>query len=141
MISEIVGHNTSYSITTSKIYHKIFKLPRVIIFINGCMGAGKTTFSNSLLKHYNCLNLTSGSFSLVNYFNTDRKIVHCDFYRYQPDDSFYETEIFPFLDNNFLLLIEWGDPNQLMIDANHFSVDITVFPDKCRQLNFVPIDF
>ena len=141
MISEIVSYNTSYSIITNKVYYTINKLPRVIIFINGSMGAGKTTFSCSLLTLYNCLNLTSGSFSLVNYFNTDRKIAHCDFYRYQPDDNFYETEIFPFLDNKFLLLIEWGDPNQLMIDAHHFSVDITVLPDKSRQLKFLSIDF
>lgn len=141
MISEIVSYNTSYSIITKKIYHKIIKFPRVIIFINGCMGSGKTTFSNNLLTLYNCFNLTSGSFSIVNYFNTDRKIAHCDFYRFQPDDNFYETEVFPFLGNYFLLLIEWGDPNQLMIDAHHFIVDITVLPDKSRQLKFLSIDF
>ena len=78
-----------------------------IFFMEGEMGAGKTTFAHFLAKEINGQKISSSSFGLVNVYNGDRIVVHCDFYRQHWDHEFYETEILEHLDSSSVLILEF----------------------------------
>ena len=121
-------------------YKTIFKIlsdfKKAVIFINGPMGVGKTSFSRELSKLYsiNCVN--SSSFSLINIFFGDRTLIHADFYRQRYTQELFEDEILPYLDKSYLLLFEWCEPSLIDQGAQHFSLDISLSKYGTRKYIF-----
>ena len=53
-----------------------------IIILEGELGSGKTTFVKGVLKGLNYASeVTSPTFTLINEYHADKKIIHIDFYR------------------------------------------------------------
>ena len=48
------------------------------IFINGIIGAGKTTLASSIVNICSNVNLCSSSYSIVNVYEAIPLIIHCD---------------------------------------------------------------
>ena len=56
--------------------------PGDIISLEGNLGAGKTTFVKGILKGLNYkYDVTSPTFTLINEYHADIKVIHIDFYR------------------------------------------------------------
>ena len=56
--------------------------PGDILSLEGELGAGKTTFVKGILKGLNYTHdVTSPTFTLVNEYDADIKVIHIDFYR------------------------------------------------------------
>ena len=126
-------------LVAEKIFNHIKMHRKVVLYLTGAMGAGKTTFCNFLVSFFNGTGVSSSSFGIVNTICADRFILHCDFYRYQPDDSFIESEIIPLLQNDYLLIIEWGNSEKLFTDSVNYSVSIEVRNDLSRCISFMQI--
>ncbi len=73
----------------------------VVIFLEGDLGAGKTTFSNSFTSNQT----SSPTYSIVNEYDD---MVHADFYRLKTSEELYDLELSIYLDNKFYFLAEWG---------------------------------
>lgn len=82
-----------------------------IFLLKGNLGAGKTTFTQFLLKKLGSTDeVNSPTYSIVNEYNTPKgKIYHFDLYRLKSIEEVYDIGIEEYLDNAFLCIIEWPE--------------------------------
>lgn len=82
-----------------------------ILLLKGNLGAGKTTFTQVLLKNLGSTDeVNSPTYSIVNEYNTPKgKIFHFDLYRLKSIEEVYDIGIEEYLDNAFLCIIEWPE--------------------------------
>ena len=106
------------------------------ILFNGSMGAGKTTFINSLIKamHSNDV-ATSPTFSIVNEYSIPNdKIYHFDFYRIESIDEVYNFGIEDYFNSNNWLFMEWPERIEELLPEDAQTITITDLEDKKRSL-------
>ncbi len=87
------------------------QLQHNIFLLKGNLGAGKTTFTQFLLKSLGSNDeVNSPTYSIVNEYNTPKgKIYHFDLYRLKNIEEVYDIGIEEYLDNAFLCIIEWPE--------------------------------
>ncbi|MBD64304.1 MAG: hypothetical protein CME62_03805 [Halobacteriovoraceae bacterium] len=73
-----------------------------VIFLEGELGAGKTTFSKNF---HNDPEGSSPTYSLI---NEHKDILHADFYRVKEREDIIHLELPLYLEDKNFLLIEWG---------------------------------
>jgi len=93
------------------IKHIIPNLQHNILLLKGNLGAGKTTFSQFLLKELGSSDeISSPTYSIVNEYDTPKgKVFHFDLYRLKSVEEAYDFGIEEYLDNGFLSIIEWPE--------------------------------
>lgn len=78
--------------------------PNIIVFLNGEIGAGKTTFVKLIGEEMGIKDpISSPTFNIIKVY--DQKICHVDGYRLNHD--FVELE--EYLDQGYLIFIEWSE--------------------------------
>lgn len=87
------------------------QLKHPILLLKGNLGAGKTTFSQFLLKELGSTDeISSPTYSIVNEYDTPKgKVFHFDLYRLKSVEEAYDFGIEEYLDNCFLSIIEWPE--------------------------------
>ena len=96
-----------------------------VVSLEGDLGSGKTTFVKGILKGLNYkYDVTSPTFTLINEYNADLKVIHIDFYRENDTQRWKEIGINEYFYSNNLVLIEWGN----MIDE--------ILPDNVIRIYF-----
>ncbi|AJM72046.1 tRNA (adenosine(37)-N6)-threonylcarbamoyltransferase complex ATPase subunit type 1 TsaE [Mycoplasma yeatsii] len=102
------------------------------ILLNGDLGAGKTTFTKSLLKELGVSeNVSSPTFVIMNQYKTDKfNINHVDAYRLSND-----SEIDMYLDefDNSINVVEWYENLNLDFNKlNKITIDIKIIDENKR---------
>ncbi|MGC4128822.1 MAG: tRNA (adenosine(37)-N6)-threonylcarbamoyltransferase complex ATPase subunit type 1 TsaE [Bergeyella sp.] len=95
-----------------KIADEIFPhLTHKILLLKGNLGAGKTTFTQFLLKKFESSDeVSSPTYAIVNeYHSTKGKISHFDLYRMKSTAEVYDIGIDEYLDHSFFCIIEWPE--------------------------------
>lgn len=93
--------------TLASFFLKTKKL--VPIFLNGDLGAGKTTFVRAMVESFpgaQNAEVSSPSFNILNIYPTKPQVAHFDLYRLEgltPDDDFFDL----LSDKNTLTVVEW----------------------------------
>lgn len=82
-----------------------------VLLLKGNLGAGKTTFTQVLLKNLGSEDeVNSPTYSIVNEYSTPKgKVFHFDLYRMKNIDEVYDIGIEEYLDHSFLCIIEWPE--------------------------------
>ena len=81
-----------------------------VISLEGDLGSGKTTFVKGILKGLNYkYDVTSPTFTLINEYHADLKVIHIDFYREGNIERWREIGIDEYLYSENLVIIEWGN--------------------------------
>lgn len=82
-----------------------------ILLLKGNLGAGKTTFTQYLLKSLGSNDeVSSPTYSIVNEYNSAKgKIFHFDLYRMNDINEVFDIGIEEYLDNAYLSIIEWPE--------------------------------
>ncbi len=82
-----------------------------ILLLKGELGAGKTTFTQFLLRTLGSTDeVSSPTYSIVNEYHSPKgKIFHFDLYRLKNIREVYDTGIEEYLDSAFLTIIEWPE--------------------------------
>ena len=96
----------------------------------GDLGSGKTTFVKGILLgfHYK-YNVTSPTFTLINEYNADKKVVHMDFYREENLNRWEKIGFYDYINlNKNITIIEWSNLHQSLL------------PDNIIQINFEHIN-
>ncbi len=113
-----------------------FSGERVFAFY-GKMGAGKTTFIQSVCKALGSEdNVTSPTFALINEYNTAEmdSIFHFDFYRIKDIVEAYDLGYEDYIYSGNYCLIEWPEMIVSLLPQNLVEVRIEVNEDESRQI-------
>ena len=106
-------HTNSYLETENigiKFSKKISK--GTIITLNGDLGSGKTTFVKGVLKGLNYADeVTSPTYTLINEYNADFKVIHIDCFREKNIDRWLNIGLIDYFTKENILFIEW--PNNI----------------------------
>ena len=96
------------------------KIQHNILLLKGNLGAGKTTFSQFLLKNMGSQDeVSSPTYAIVNEYHTPKgNVFHFDLYRMKSADEVEDIGIHEYLDNAFLCIIEW--PEVYEEELSHF---------------------
>ncbi len=98
-----------------------------ILLLKGNLGAGKTTFSQFLLKNLGSTDeVSSPTYAIVNEYNSPKgKVFHFDLYRLKKIEEAYDFGIEEYLDNAFLCIIEWPEIyEEELADLPHHEMKI-----------------
>ncbi|KFF26766.1 tRNA (adenosine(37)-N6)-threonylcarbamoyltransferase complex ATPase subunit type 1 TsaE [Chryseobacterium vrystaatense] len=109
-----------------------------ILLLKGNLGAGKTTFTQFLLKKLGSQDeVNSPTYSIVNEYNTPKgKIYHFDLYRLKNIEEVYDIGIEEYLDNAFLCIIEWPEVyEEELYGLNYHTMSIVNTGDE-REISF-----
>ena len=109
-----------------------------ILLLKGNLGAGKTTFSQFLLKNLGSSDeVSSPTYAIVNEYNSPKgKVFHFDLYRLKKIEEAYDFGIEEYLDNAFLCIIEWPEIyEEELSDLPHHEMTITNHGDY-REIVF-----
>ena len=109
-----------------------------ILLLKGNLGAGKTTFSQFLLKNIGSSDeVSSPTYAIVNEYNSPKgKVFHFDLYRLKKIEEAYDFGIEEYLDNAFLCIIEWPEIyEEELSDLPHHEMTITNHGDY-REIVF-----
>ena len=109
-----------------------------ILFLNGPIGAGKTTLIKNLCSQFGVKEIVSSpTFSILNEYNyNDEKIFHFDFYRINNFTELLDIGIYDYIDSQSLCFIEWGDLIMNRIKTSNHIIDINIISDTKREISF-----
>lgn len=87
------------------------KLQHNLLLLRGNLGAGKTTFTQFLLKNLGSPDeVSSPTYAIVNEYRTPKgNVFHFDLYRMKSVGEVYDIGMDEYLDNAFLCIIEWPE--------------------------------
>ena len=87
-----------------------FKKP-VIVYLQGQLGAGKTTFVKQCLGHLGYSGMvTSPTFAIINEYDAqDLRVAHIDLYRVSDPSELELMGLDLIMDQNDLVFVEWPD--------------------------------
>ena len=81
----------------------------VLAFFGG-MGMGKTAFTRGLARGLGLsCNVSSPTFAIVNDYGGNPPLAHFDMYRVESWDDLYSTGFFDYLDQGYILAVEWSE--------------------------------
>lgn len=86
-------------------------LQHSILLLKGNLGAGKTTFTQFLLKNLGSEDeVSSPTYAIVNEYHSPKgKIFHFDLYRMKSVAEVFDIGMDEYLDDAFLCIIEWPE--------------------------------
>lgn len=89
----------------------ILPLKHNILLLKGNLGAGKTTFTQLLVKTLGSKDeVSSPTYSIVNEYDSPAgKIFHFDLYRMKDIAEVYDIGMDEYLDRGYLSIIEWPE--------------------------------
>lgn len=118
---------------------KILPLQHNILLLKGNLGAGKTTFTQFLLKTLGSKDeVSSPTYSIVNEYDCEKgKIFHFDLYRMKNIEEVFDIGIDEYLDNGFLNIIEWPEIYENELRYYPFHQIIIKNTDKERVIEFI----
>ena len=109
------------------------QLQHNILLLKGKLGAGKTTFTQFLLKKLGSNDeVSSPTYAIVNEYHSPKgKIFHFDLYRMKNIDEVYDIGMEEYLDNAFLCIIEWPEIyEEELADFPHHEMKIENLGDE-----------
>ena len=109
------------------------QLQHNIFLLKGNLGAGKTTFTQFLLKKLGSNDeVSSPTYAIVNEYHSPKgNIFHFDLYRMKNIDEVYDIGMEEYLDNAFLCIIEWPQIyEEELADFPHHEMKIENLGDE-----------
>ncbi len=97
----------------------------VLAFFGG-MGMGKTAFTRGLARGLGIkCNVSSPTFAIVNDYGGNPPLAHFDMYRVESWDDLYSTGFFDYLDQGYILSVEWSENIENALPDNSIKITIS----------------
>lgn len=101
------------------------KAGTVLAFFGG-MGMGKTAFTRGLARGLGLTcNVSSPTFAIVNDYGGNPPLAHFDMYRVSSWDDLYSTGFFDYLDQGYILAVEWSENIENALPNNTIKITIS----------------
>lgn len=129
MIPELTRHLTeeaatlNFGATFSEILH-----PGLIIFLNGDLGAGKTTLTRGILRKmgYNGI-VKSPTYNLVELYKFSRLyFYHFDFYRFNDPNEWEEAGFREYFNADSICIVEWPEKAGKLLPVADIQLSIHI---------------
>ena len=109
-----------------------------IVLLYGDLGAGKTTFVKGILKGFQFdSEVTSPTFSLINEYNADKKVIHIDCYREKEIERWISIGIEDYFNQSNIVIIEWPEILETIIPDNAIKIKISHINTNKREFLFI----
>ena len=108
-----------------------------VFAISGEMGAGKTTFIQSICRELGVhQTVNSPSFAIINeYFNINSKpVYHFDLYRIQDPEELLDIGYEEYIYSGAYCFIEWPEKASDLIPADVMQIEIRILEDGARKI-------
>jgi tRNA threonylcarbamoyladenosine biosynthesis protein TsaE len=135
MFSERIKNKSDLKNVAEKLINR-FPEERIFAFY-GKMGAGKTTFIQSICKILGTEdNVISPTFAIINEYKTAhfKSIFHFDFYRIKNLEEVYDLGYEDYLYSGNYCLIEWPELIESLLPENIVRVKIEVTENELRLI-------
>lgn len=112
-----------------------------VFAVYGKMGAGKTTFIQSLCRGLDSEdNVTSPTFAIINEYNAgdSSSIYHFDFYRIKDMEEAFDLGYEDYFYSGDFCFIEWPEMIEPLLPENIINVRIDVMEDESRVITAGP---
>jgi tRNA threonylcarbamoyladenosine biosynthesis protein TsaE len=107
-----------------------------IIYLEGALGAGKTTFARGFLRGAGWVDtVTSPTFTLVESYEVGKLLVfHFDLYRLEQPSDILDIGIEDYLQSNAILLLEWPEKGLPYIPDANMTVCLSRTDEHSRKI-------
>ena len=132
---EYLSKSTAETYNIGKEIAQIAKGGNVVALFGG-MGAGKTCLTTGIAKALGYDGeVSSPTFAVVNeYIGGDLPIAHFDMYRVNDWNDLYSTGFFDYMDQGYLLIVEWSENIESALDENAIKVCLEYIDDSTRKI-------
>jgi len=97
------------------------------VLFYGELGAGKTTFIRSLVRHFaSDIAVSSPTFAMINVYPTDPMIYHIDLYRLGSEVDLFDLGLDEYLNGSGITLIEWAEKCGSLTPERTYVVHIAI---------------
>lgn len=101
--------------------------PGDTVLFYGELGAGKTTFIRSLVRHFAPnIAVSSPTFALINVYPSDPLIYHIDLYRLESEADLFDLGIDDYLGAGGITVIEWAEKCGSLTPERAYTVRIAI---------------
>ena len=106
-----------------------------VITLTGDLGAGKTTFTQSLAKAMGITEaVTSPTFTLVNEYHSGKfTLFHFDMYRLEDESEAVELGLDEYFNAKAISIIEWPMRIKNLLPAKHILINIEKIDENSRR--------
>ena len=102
--------------------------PSDLVLLAGDLGAGKTAFAQGFGRGLGIADrITSPTFTLASEYQGARlRLHHLDVYRFEDMAEVFDVDLPELLDDDAVVLVEWGDAIAPAVPADYLEVRITL---------------
>lgn len=107
-----------------------------IVFLNGDLGSGKTTFTQILLKHLDYQGrVKSPTYAIYESYDLDKfTLIHMDLYRLSSPEELFYLAIDEIIDNQNIVIIEWPEKGNGVLPKANKTLNFELVNAEERQL-------
>jgi len=111
----------------------------LIIGLTGELGSGKTTLVQGLARGLavpDDQHITSPTYTIINEYPGRIPLFHVDLYRLEGQDAFEDIGLYDILDSEGVVVIEWADKLQPVVQFDHFLISFKTLSEQSRSVHF-----
>jgi tRNA threonylcarbamoyladenosine biosynthesis protein TsaE len=98
-----------------------------VVALTGDLGAGKTTFVQGVARGLGFDGpVASPTFTLIREYPARLRVYHADIYRLDRIQDVLDLGLDEVVDDDGVLLVEWGDAIEGLLPDDHLSVELTL---------------
>ena len=130
-----ITQNSDETIQLGKGFADFIQQGDVYAFV-GELASGKTTFIKGLLKGMGFREMVnSPTFTLINEYHADKKIIHIDFYRENKTERWKLIGLDDYLvSNENITIIEWGNLHSQLLPKNAITINFEHIDEQKRKI-------
>lgn len=138
-MQKCIVNNLKETASLAKKFAKTLKAGTLIL-LNGDLGAGKTTFTQSVFKTLGVKEpVTSPTFTLLReYYVKNYNLYHFDMYRINDESEALESGVFDYFnDPKAICVVEWYQNIMGLIPEHYILINIKKIDDDKREFEFI----
>ncbi len=108
-----------------------------VVFLQGDLGSGKTTFTQFLLKHLGYQGrVKSPTYAIYESYKLSQfELIHMDLYRLSSPEELYYMAIEEIIDNHNVVIIEWPQKGKGVLPTPSQTLTFKLLNSTLRELN------